>query len=335
MKYNKRIVKLIFPIVFSLLIVIIVILTKNKNVNNNNDNIINSASNLYSNLNIDKSKLNIFYLNVGQADSTLITMGEDVMLIDAGNKEDGSYIVELLKAQGIKEIDYLIETHSDDDHSGGIREIARNLEIINIYMPKSAIEKSEIKNDININVFSNLEQTYSLDKATWQVLSVNNNENISENEDNDSSIVIQLDFADNKFLFMGDSTNKVENKLIKNNKLEKIDVLKVGHHGSSSSSSQKFLDVVKPTYSIISVNNSEYSKHPAESTVERLKSINSEIYRTDINGTIWITSNGTKLEINELDINVNGNNIKAKLLEDRKYSLIFYCRIFPSLSTTL
>ncbi len=278
----------------------------------------------YDDININSDELNIFYFNVGQADCTLITMEDEVMLIDAGNKSDGKYIVEFLRAQGISKIDYLIETHSDDDHSGGIWTIVKNLEITNVYMPQSAIEKSDIQDEIDISIFSDLEQTYTLGKADWKVLSVNNSTNIKESEDNDTSIVIQLNYGNNKFLFMGDATSKVEKRLINNNQLEKIDVLKVGHHGSNSSSSQNFLDVILPIYSIISVNHLEYSKHPDERTIARLNTINSKIYRTDKNGTIWITSNGTNIEIKELDINVNGNIREAIILEDRRYSLIFY-----------
>lgn len=319
-KSNKNKSKVILGIILFIIIVICAVSIENSNskIDSNKNN------NIYTNLNIDKSKLNIFYLNVGQADSTLITMGEDVMLIDAGNKSDGYNIVQFLKAQGIGEIDYLIETHSDDDHSGGMEKIVQNLDVCNVYMPQSAIEESEIKDDININVFSDLEQIYNLGSATWKVLSVDNAEDVKENGDNDTSIVIQLNYKDKKFLFMGDATSKVEKQLLNNNKLGKIDVLKVGHHGSNSSSSEKFLNTVLPKYSIISVNNSEYSKHPSENTIERLNSIHSEIYRTDVNGTIWITSDGITIEIEKLDINLNGNNKQAIiLLEDRKYSLIF------------
>jgi len=207
-----------------------------------------------------------------------------------------------------------------------MEKIVQNLDVCNVYMPQSAIEESEIKDDININVFSDLEQIYNLGSATWKVLSVDNAEDVKENGDNDTSIVIQLNYKDNKFLFMGDATSKVEKQLLNNNKLGEIDVLKVGHHGSNSSSSEKFLNTVLPKYSIISVNNSEYSKHPSENTIERLNSIHSEIYRTDVNGTIWITSDGITIEIEKLDINLNGNNKQAIiLLEDRKYSLIFLC----------
>ena len=315
--------KIVLGIILAIIILLCAIYVEFSNSNNNFEE---KPNNIYSNLNIDKSKLNIFYLNVGQADSTLITMGEDVMLIDAGNKLDGDNIVQFLKAQGIEEIDYLIETHSDDDHSGGMEKIVQNLDVLNVYMPQNAIAESQIKDNTNIKVFSDLEQIYNLGNATWKVLSVDNSEEVKESGDNDTSIVIQLNYKDNKFLFMGDATNKVEKQLLNKEILEKVDVLKVGHHGSNTSSSENFLNVILPTYSIISVNNSEYSKHPSENTIERLNSINSKIYRTDVNGTIWITSDGITIEIEKLDINLNGNKKQAIiLLEDRKYSLIFLC----------
>lgn len=320
MQKRKNYIKYICLIVLILICIILSLFYRTEDVVNTEEKL------FYKNIGINSNELNILYLNVGQADSTLITMGEDVMLIDAGNKSDGDNIVQFLKAQGIEEIDYLIETHSDDDHSGGIEKIVQKLDVCNVYMPQSAIEESEIKDDININVFSDLEQIYNLGSATWKVLSVDNAEDVKENGDNDTSIVIQLNYKDNKFLFMGDATSKVEKQLLNNNKLGKIDVLKVGHHGSNSSSSEKFLNTVLPKYSIISVNNWEYSKHPSENTIERLNSIHSEIYRTDVNGTIWITSDGITIEIEKLDINLNGNNKQEIiLLEDRKYSLIFLC----------
>lgn len=107
-------------------------------------------------------------------------------------------------------------------------------------MPQSAIAKSEISETKTINIFSDLEQIYNLGNATWKVLSVDNSEKVKESEDNDTSIVIQLNYKDNKFLFMGDATSKVEKQLLNKEVLEKIDVLKVGHHGSNISSSEKF-----------------------------------------------------------------------------------------------
>lgn len=317
MKKRKKYVKYILIILLILICIILSLIYQDKDVANVEKKL------LYKNIGINNNELNVLYLNVGQADATLITMGTDVMLIDAGDKSDGKYIVEFLKAQGIEKIDYLIETHSDDDHSGGIKTIVKNLDVNNVYMPQSAIQKSEIKDDIGINVFSNLEQIYTLGNATWKVLSVDNSEEVNENGDNDTSIVIQLTYENTKFLFMGDATDKVEKQLLNENKLQKIDVLKVGHHGSSSSSSEKFINALLPTYSVISVNNLEYSKHPSDSTIQRLERMHSQIYRTDKDGTIWITSDGTNIKIEKLDINVNGTNRSAKLVENRKYSLFF------------
>lgn len=240
---NNSKAKIVLGIIIAIIILLCAIYVEFSNSNNNSEE---KTNNIYSNLNIDKLKLNIFYLNVGQADSTLITMGEDVMLIDAGNEKDGKYITEFLKAQGIEQIDYLIETHSDDDHSGGIETIVNNLTVSNVYMPHSAISKSEIKDKVQIKIFSNLEQTYSLGNATWKVLSVDN---------------------------------------------------------------------------------SEYSKHPSKNTIERLNSINSKIYRTDVNGTIWITSDGNIIKINETDINVNGDNREEKLIGNRDI-LYFFILIY-------
>ena len=164
-----------------------------------------------------------------------------------------------------------------------------------------------------------------------------NSENVKPEEDNNTSIVIQLNYGDTKFLFMGDSEEKVEKNLLKADKLEEVDVLKVAHHGSNSSTSQAFLDKIKPKYSIISVNHEEYKKHPSDKALQRLNDAKSIVYRTDEKGTIWITSDGAKsnMKINFLDININGDDKKEKLLGDRRYSLIFYCKRFPALSTTL
>lgn len=254
-KQNNDKSKIILGIILTVIIILCAIYVEIFNNDNNSENITND---FYSNLNIDKSQLNVFYLNVGQADSILITMGNETILIDAGNEKDGYYISQFLKAQRIEQIDYLIETHSDDDHSGGVKTISQNFTISKVYMPQSAIAKSEIKDDMPINTFDNLEQTYKLDKATWRVLSVDNSENVKPEEDNNTSIVIQLSYGDTKFLFMGDSEEKVEKNLLKADKLEEIDVLKVAHHGSNSSTSQAFLDKIKPKYSIISVNHEEY-----------------------------------------------------------------------------
>lgn len=261
---------------------------------------------------IDNSKLNIFCFYVGQADCTLIINEGQTMLIDAGDKTDGKLIVNCLKKLGIKNIDYLIGTHSDDDHIGGMMDIVNNFEVQNLYMPQkesnnqSYIELSKNSNiqRIEINDIINIGSANAIIK--WV-------DNIGEYSDNNSSIVLQLNYKNKKYLFTGDVETKVENELIKQKELEEIDVLKVAHHGSNSSTSEKFLDVIKPKFAIIS-SGSTYSKFPNIECLKRiLKLVDKEnIFITERDGTIWITSDGvTEDNIQKLnEINLDGANSK-------------------------
>lgn len=190
------------------------------------------------------------------------------MLIDVGDKTDGKLIAKCLKQLGIENIDYLIGTHSDDDHIGGMMDIVNNFEIGSLYMPlkkannQSYIELSKNANikRIEINDIINIRSANAIIK--WV-------DNMGEYSDNNSSIVLQLNYKDKKYLFTEDIETKVENELIKQNSLEEIDILKVAHHGSNSSTSEKFLDIIKPKFAIIS-SGSTYSKFP---NIECLKRI--------------------------------------------------------------
>jgi competence protein ComEC len=267
---------------------------------------VDATSISYDDLQIDSSKFNVLYLYVGQADSAFITIGEKTMLIDAGNDSDGDYIVQFLTDQGISKIDYLIGTHIDEDHIGGMDEVINAFEIGHLYMPystsdkttyknvKSAIEKKGSKIE-NVKIGDN----FKLDSVACKVMSVDNTEKESSN---DSSIVMQLTYKNNKFLFMGDLSETGESKI----NWEDVDVLKVGHHGSNSSSSESFLKQVKPEYSVISDGVDNKYGHPGESTLKRLNNIGTAIFRTDTQGTIWITSDGDNIEVKLVDINLDG-----------------------------
>lgn len=179
--------------------------------------------------------LNIIYFNVGQADSTLITIDGYTMLIDTGSDSDGYYITEFLKAQNINKIDYLILTHLDEDHIGGTYKIIKELDINIIYMPnmdsntKTYNDLVNTANQYNVEIDKSLTASddinYNLGKATWKVLNINSD---NVNNTNDSSIVVELSYNETKYLFMGDATTKVE----KSKNWNTVDVLKVGHHGS-------------------------------------------------------------------------------------------------------
>ncbi len=285
------------------------------------------------NISIDDSKLNIFYFYVGQADCTLIINNGKTMLIDAGDKTDGKLIANCLKQLGIEKIDYLIGTHSDDDHIGGMIDVVDSFEIKNLYMPqKEANNQSyiELKKNINIQKIE-INDIIKIGEATAIVKWVDNEEKYS---DNNSSIVLQLNYKDKKYLFTGDIETKVENELIKQNTLEEIDVLKVAHHGSNSSTSEKFLNAIKPKSVIIS-SGSTYNKFPNIECLKRiLKLVNKEsIFITERDGTIWITSDGITVDniqkLNEINLDgansqINQNELNSEYLESIQISMFSF-----------
>lgn len=277
-------------------------------INNNLENIKLIKENEASQIEIDKEKLNILFLDVGQADSELIFYQDKLMVIDTGNVEDGEKIIEFLKELNISKIDYLIGTHIHEDHIGSMQYFIKEFEIDKIYLPYNdtsvntyyknllneilnnnmQIEEIEVGNIININ------------DVECEVMAVDNNN--PENQ-NDASIVIEMRYKDNKFLFTGDATKKVEEKRNWND----IDVLKVGHHGSNTSSSEEFVSQVKPEVSIISVGKDNSYNLPKQNVIDVLKSKGSKIFRTDEDGTIQIISNGTDYEIITIKRSFDGN----------------------------
>ncbi len=287
----------------------------------------NEANNIYSNINIDTSKLNIFFFNVGQADSSLILYEDKVILIDTGNDSDGEKIVEFLKAKGINKIDYLIGTHIHEDHIGGMADIVDNILVEKIYMPYNVTEDAnfykKVTNSINskellVETVSENDKILLSNNFILEVLYVDNKE---PSNPNNASIVLQLEYGTQKYLFMGDAEKEVETKLLQEDILEDIDVLKVGHHGSETSSTKEFIDKVSPEISVISVQNERYNNMPSQNIIDRLKNKENQVYITDTDGTIWITSDGiTNNVIIIKELNLNGTS-KLGLRVYFKYAL--------------
>ena len=296
---------------------------------------INSKT-IYDNINIDASKLNIFYFNVGQADSILIIYEDKTMLIDAGNDSDGEEILKFLRAKGVGKIDYLIGTHIHEDHIGGIADIVDNLTVNHIFMPYNENTNSnfynKVKNSISnksmfIETIKEKDEFYLTDDVLFKILYVDNSE---PSNINNESIVIQLEYKTQKYLFMGDSEKEVEDKLINSGILEDIDVLKVGHHGSNTSTTESFINKVLPEISIISVQYGRYNNMPSEDIINRLKYNDNQVYRTDIDGTIWLTSDGFTNTITLLkELNLNGAN-RVSLRVYYEYAILFIFKDFSS-----
>lgn len=259
-------------------------------------------------IDLNNDKLNMVFFYVGQADCSLIKFRNQTMLIDAGNNEDGKNIANYLKEIGVTKINYLIGTHADEDHIGGLDDIVRELDIEKIYMPKVGSEVVNYKNVVKEAAKKNLivetpkvGDKFNISDASCEVLAMMDKKGVS---DNNSSIVIQMNYGITKYLFMGDAEKEVENS----RKWEKVDVLKVGHHGSATSTSQTFLDQVKPHYSVVEVGKDNSYRLPNNNTIKRLEESGTTILRTDINqSSFWMTSDGNTIETNEVKVNLDGN----------------------------
>lgn len=254
-----------------------------------------------------ENKLEVQFIDVGQADSILIKQTDKYMLIDAGNNEDGALLVNYFKSMGITSFEHVVATHAHEDHIGGMDDIINNFDVKNFYMPDVLTTTKTFEDVLNAlennNKFYTVlkeDETFNLNEAIFSTIYIGNDE-----EDlNDTSIVLKLKYQDIKFLFTGDATKKVEEKIL--NKDIKSDVLKVGHHGSTYSNSKEFIDKVNPKYGVIQVGKDNSYKHPHKEVLNILNKNDIKIYRTDESGTIIFTSDGKKLNIKTIKTNTNG-----------------------------
>lgn len=251
----------------------------------------------------------VYYLDVGQADSIFIKTDEKNMLIDAGTNEAGPKIAEFLKSLNVEKIDYLVATHPHEDHIGGMDDIINNFEVSKFYMPDNYTTTKTFEDMITALENKNLKYNVpkigdeiTLGDADFEVLYLD-----SKSEDlNDSSIILKGEYEKYSFLFMADASSKVEDKLIDSYKEElQSNVLKVGHHGSNTSSSKKFLEYVKPEFAIISVGKQNRYNHPGKYTINRLNNLNIETYKTSTDGSILITCDSKSISVSKIVTNTN------------------------------
>ena len=237
------------------------------------------------------NNLRVYCLDVGQGDSILITNNNKTMLIDASTNEMGSRVVKYLNDLGIKKIDYLVGTHPHEDQIGGLDNVIKNFDIGTIYMPNVVATTKTFEEVIDAISAKKLKVTspktgdkFTVGNAECEVMSIRND----KDDYNNCSIVIKMDFNNVSYLFTGDAEESVESS----RKWPHIDVLKVGHHGSNTSSSKKFLEQIKPEVALISVGQGNTYGHPTQATLKRLSNIGAKIYRTDENGTILLIEKG-------------------------------------------
>ena len=269
-----------------------------------------SPSELYSKLGIidgiekQNSDFAIYYLDVGQSDCSIITCDDKVMMIDSGTRSQDIKIRAALFILDIDKIDYLVITHPHDDHMGSAAEIIKRFNVECIIMPKISSE-----NSVETLTYSNL--IYSIAKNNVNPFTVVSGDKINlgkgvvdflapyeQTDDlNNMSIVLKVTYGDTSFLFQGDAEETIENKIIKSNLDVSADVIKVGHHGSNTSTNEKYLDQVNPSIAIVSCGSDNNYKHPNKQTIDILEEHNIKTYVTSYNGNIIATSDGKTVNI--------------------------------------
>ncbi len=247
-------------------------------------------------------EMTVTFLDVGQGDCTLIQTDEETMLIDAGNNHKGEQVVQYLEKAGVEKLDYFILTHPDADHIGGADNVIEQIEVECVLMPNvenDTVTYEEVIEDIEQYevevIHPETEEVYTLGDAEFMILcpdvSVENEKDL-----NNASVGIKLIHGENSFVLCGDAEEESEDEMIKEfgNELE-CDVLKCGHHGSATASSEEFLEVTNPTWAVISCGKENSYGHPHAEVLERLENDDVQAYRTDQLGTIRAISDGKEI----------------------------------------
>lgn len=288
------------------------ILSKNDSVTK-----VNSYSTDVGELELDNMR--VHYIDVKQGDSTFIEFPNDkTMLIDAGKKEQGSNVVNYIKNLGYNKIDYVVGTHPDADHIGGLATVIESFAIGSIYMPKKSSTTQTylnllkvIKNKgLTIHTAISGVNIISLDNLKVDIISPTKEYETS----NESSAVIKIVYKKRKFLFMADATTDNEADIKAD---VESDVVKVGHHGSDSSSKEEFVQKTKAKYAVISVGENSYH-HPYDIIVKRWENIGAEVLRTDKLGSIVISTDGNNLNINNnVDNDLKQENSSVEIISKK------------------
>lgn len=253
----------------------------------------------YTPVSAESSNFAIHFLDVGQADAAVILCDGEVLMIDGGNADDSSFVYSYLKnTLGISHIDTMIATHPHEDHIGGLSGALNACSVGTLYSPVtqydskvfSSLLKYAGKQGLSLTVPS-VGDTFSVGSASVTFLAPVH----SYDEPNDMSLVVRIQYGDTSFLFTGDAEWDSEHDMISNGAELSSTLLKVGHHGSASSTSYVFLREIMPQYAVISVGANNSYGHPTDDALSRLRDADVELFRTDMQGTIICTSDGQNL----------------------------------------
>lgn len=263
----------------------------------------------------------IHFIDVGQADSALVTCDGHSMLIDGGNADDSNLVYSVLQRETEGHLDYVVGTHAHEDHIGGLSGAFEADTADITFCPVTEYDSKAFRNfkaradekggGITVPTVGD---TFTLGEASVTVVAVN-----SVPEDtNNTSIVIRIVYGDTSFLFTGDAEQETEAMILESGQDIESTVLKVGHHGSSTSTSQAFLDAVSPTYAVISCGKDNSYGHPHSETLAKLASAGVEVLRTDELGDIYCTSDGTEVTFSYGEYHKDSDTSAAEIEEPQQ-----------------
>lgn len=238
------------------------------------------------------------FIDTGNSDAILIKDGDTFALIDGGDNDDEKFIVDYLKKQGVKSIKYLISSHPHADHLGGLDAVVKNFDIENVFVANGSAETKSYRDfiyalsDKDLSPSVPLENNkFYLEDSYFEVLNTNGGSNT-----NDQSLVLIYTNGEDKMLFTGDAEEETEKEIL--SRIPDVDLLKVGHHGSRSSSTKEFLNKANPEYAVIlSAKGNSYG-HPHKETMQKLKDMGIEVHRSDECSHIMFESTGNGIFTN-------------------------------------
>ena len=253
---------------------------------------------------IDGKKLvSVHFLDIGKADSILIKIDDKAVLIDSGTSQKAKVIIEYLKRQDVTKFEYAIATHCDKDHVGGMSDILKEFPTDVLLMssrgkntkPYIAMMNTATKLKVT-QLIPKVRTIFYVEGVKFTVLAPGDKA-MAAGTANESSIVLMMQYGKKKFLFMGDAMEVSEKEMLAGGYDLQADVIKVGHHGDTRSSGEKFLDAVDPAVAVITCDEGDGTSLPEKETLEVISKQRILLYRTDKDGTIVMTTNGVDIKI--------------------------------------
>lgn len=286
-----------------LILFVIISVMESRDSNKNSENSEYDSSTTKAKVTELSEDLEIHFVDVNQGDCTIIKVGDNAMIIDAGNNGYGTTVKMYLQSIGVEKLDYVIGTHPDADHIGGLDVVIYNFECGMVFMPDC--EKDTKTYDDVIQTCKNknykitspvVGEEYMLGDASFEIIAPLHYD--YDDNYNDCSIAIRMEYGNNSFLFTGDCEEAAEEDLIESGVNLDADLFKLGHHGSNTANTEAFLNEVSPIYCVVSCGEGNSYGHPHAEVLNNLRSMGIKLFRTDEQGTVVAYSDGVNITFN-------------------------------------